>query len=93
MTKLEIAKLHDMQKSNLICEDSALKELWEIGDIAGIKHYCCYEYMLKEILASAEINNANKDRAMAIFRRHTYADGRINERRDTGLALGINWYE
>jgi|GEM_PF-4552528 hypothetical protein len=93
MTKSEIKELHDMQENNPVNTAGMLEELWEIGDTAEIPHYSCYDYMLKQILISAEISDADKNRAITIFYRKSYADGRKHERRDTGRALDISWYE
>ena len=93
MTKKEHNKLIEMQKNHPVTNDKVLEALWEIGDLAEIRHCCCYQDMLTEIIISAEIDNTNKSRALHIFEQWAYKRGRADERRDTGSILRISWFE
>jgi hypothetical protein len=93
MTKNEHAKLIKMQKSNPVPTDKVLEALWEIGGTAEIGRICCYQEMLREIMLSTEVSPCDKNRALDIFQRWAYTNGRKDERRDTGHALGTSWFE
>ncbi|MDL2287635.1 hypothetical protein LJB90_03650 [Eubacteriales bacterium OttesenSCG-928-G02] len=93
MTKLELQKLHEMQKSNSANTENTLEALWKIGDEAEIHHISCYQAMFTEIMLSAEISTKSKGKALYIFETWAKKQGRKEERRDTGFALGSSWFE